>query len=230
MNRGKTVVVKISGFLASVLLILVAGTAMPGQTVQGPRSDSVQGWISKHARDDMAPLYAAISALPKGQRKRVVVALPAEVRSQVWQMHLTLYLSQHPELTEPQKNLVRAAMAFATPDLFGLSSSHPDWETKVAVPAGVFTQRAFQLFPLPVAQEIFSHIGIPEESSPVGQEQLESIITEGGSCGCSSTFWDCSWLTGESCLTKGTDCEVTDGGCGFLGLSDCVGICFSILN
>ncbi|HMS40428.1 MAG TPA: bacteriocin fulvocin C-related protein [Pyrinomonadaceae bacterium] len=161
--------------------------------------------------------YQDISNLSTIKRKEVLRGISAYDKSNLWKFHFASYLIKLPILTSKQMKLILDAVAFITPELYGLQRISSEWKIKVDEPAQLLTGRAFEVFTKDEVTEIFANLGgkIPVTTENDG----ESLIPV---CHCSRQWLDCYGI--QSC---GGLCSVPPGGgeCGFGGLYDCNGWC-----
>jgi hypothetical protein len=122
---------------------------------------------------EITKIYEALSTLQISQRKAVFRTLSAEAKSDLWRMHMKLYLSQHPELTKDQKGVVLDGVALIAPQLFEVSNDSAEWLTKVQAPLESLRKRALEVFPPTVVAEIFTQLGKPSATRFPKEEGAE---------------------------------------------------------
>lgn len=184
--------------------------------------------------DETVRDYHSLSALKMPERRKAFASLPSESKSGLWRVHLKLYLSQHPELTEAQKEVIQEGIRLATPQLFQTSLKSPEWQAQVNEPLQRLTKAALEAFPPETAKEIFTVLGEKEETpeedaSPLSSNSLSSVRLVPAklgrsapsipSCNCSMSS---DWCYAHSCRYAG--CELTDF-CGTLWVYLCNGMC-----
>lgn len=177
------------------------------------------------ASADVLQAYKDISALPVSQRGDAFANSSAQKKSALWTLHMKLFLSKHPELTEEQRRIVSDAISLATPQFFEIRSDNPEWATKVDEPLQRLTQRAVEAFTPEVAYKIFGVIGDSDtpsqsrkNSASPAQVQKVSMATPDCTCSISS-----DWCFLRSCYGGG--CWWKTSGCGTLYQYACTGLC-----
>jgi len=218
MKAQRGVLVRIS--IVAVAMTFFFATLTPGMTASEPQSKLEGNRVTEQA-SDLSQTYDAISALPIDSRRAVFRALSAEWKSELWRMHMTLYLSQHPELTGDQKSVILDAIALATPQLFEVSEDSPEWQT-AARSLELLRERALEVFPHAVATEIFAQLGAPEEPdlTPASRDHVNAVGSF-PTCSCSivSDWCACPMqCVGGGCLWK-------KSGCGTFWQYACTGLC-----
>lgn len=166
--------------------------------------------------------YDALSALPINSKRAVFRALSAEAKSELWKIHMNLYLAEHPNLTEDQRNVILDAIALVAPQLYEVSKDNPEWLANVHAPLQSLRKRASEVFSPSVAAEIFARLGKADHFNPTKQNvlRIRALVTQ-GECDCSMGS---DWCPGDYvCVDE--DCQRTSSGCGSLWLYPCDGIC-----
>lgn len=191
--------------------------------------------------------YYELSALTLKGRKASFRRAAANNKSVLWRTHFALYLINHPELNEGQKETILAAMSLATPDYFAVLSNSPDWKTKVRERSRLLENQIVAAFSLDEAAKIFATLGDdtqaakpdPASSSPAllksvnykplgdsstspqwTHTRVSQVVPE-NSCTCSTVSDYCPiWSV---CRSNG--CSETQSGCGTLWNHPCNGGC-----
>lgn len=107
-------------------------------------------------------LYNAFSSLSMTERKDFYRSLTSEAKSGLWRTHLKSYLSNHPNLTEKQKEVIQSAITLLTPQLFETTEGSPDFEAKVHEALERLKQQFLAVFPREVVRELLEILGGPE--------------------------------------------------------------------
>jgi hypothetical protein len=103
--------------------------------------------------------YLAISTLSLAERKELFAKANSKVKSDLWRVHLALYLVNRADLNHEQREVILDAMLLATPELFSLSPSDPQWKTQVDKPLQLVSERARAVFSKSEGAELFTMLG-----------------------------------------------------------------------
>jgi hypothetical protein len=201
--------------------------------------------------DDLLKMYYDISALPLTERKASFRNASSNDKSNLWRMHLALFLVKRPELNEWQREIILAAMSLATPEYFEVGPKSPAWRTKVRDPLRSLEEQILAAFSFEDGAKIFATLGddtqaakrIPTQPgsfilSGVNYKQVsdsgpykkrtanqfgnqDRFPRAGGSCTC-STQSDWCPISG---YCNSNDCKTTESGCGSLWRYPCDGVC-----
>jgi hypothetical protein len=206
--------VLVVAFILSVTFVFATTSVKLGMTAGEAQSKLSQDRVAVQAVD-LYETYEALSALPISSRKAVYRALSADAKSGLWRIHLTGYLTEHPELTEEQRGVIVDAIALVTPRLFEIAESNPNWLTDMHSPVELLKKRVLEVFPRGVAVGVFTQLGTPAPS--------HALDDEGGigqsNCNCNTdSIWSC-----DNCTAGG--CKKTPFGCGWLMFYECNGRC-----
>lgn len=150
---------KHSLFFLLFLMIVSLGfhlTTSLAQTVEQPQ----QSVIEKEA----ALIYENLTLLSINDRKEFYNELSPELKSELWKVHLKLYLAKNSDLNEKQIQAVEAVLTFIKPQLFEISQDNPEWEEKVNRPTQNLTKGILEVFPREVARELLTVLGDSQSS------------------------------------------------------------------
>ncbi|WP_158079795.1 bacteriocin fulvocin C-related protein [Archangium sp. Cb G35] len=179
-------------------------------------------WLASEQR----PLPENISgfeAVPSVYKRSVFRMLSPEVKSHMWRQYLSRYLIGRPGLSKEQAEVLREAIAMATPELFrsGVDSverSNSVMHTRLQD----LSKRFVGHFGEDEARRLLGQLG-EVATSDEGGELLKYYPT-GYSCTCSNSSDWCS--SGYYCGAGADNCQVSDSGCGTFWTYSCVGHCF----
>lgn len=102
--------------------------------------------------------YREISALPTSERRRFFNNLSATDKSNIWRVHLALYLVKHPELNQVQKEFVLDTMFKAMPEFFETPRDDSTRRTRDEQIQSL-TRRALEVLPKKEAYEVLENLG-----------------------------------------------------------------------
>ena len=199
------------------------------------------------AEQEILKNYYELSALTLKGRKASFRRASANNKSSLWRTHFALYLINHPELDERQKEVILAAMSLATPEYFGVRSSSPDLKAKVRERERSLENQIFAAFPAEEAVKIFATLGGntqaanpgPGSPSPVLLKSIDykplgdsgpyqqwtitpiSQVVPENSCSCSTASDYCPIWS----ICRAGGCSETASGCGTLWNHPCNGTC-----
>ncbi len=202
------------------------------------------------AQDDLFQKYKDISALPMRKRKAAFRKASPKDRSDLWRTHLALYLVNHAELNQGQKQITLEGMSLATPQGFDVRADNPAWAARVEELRSL-ENRILAGFSKEEGARIFATLGDPElpnslsSSGPVVSPKSPNLVESRSSikynvrtlnrfvgqgvgelmdmenaCGCSHAS-DWCW---NRCGGSST-CSNTTSGCGTLWQYACDGMC-----
>lgn len=159
------------------------------------------------AETELLQKYKKISDLSKQNRKSSFNAASAIDKSDLWKVHLALYLAKHSELNKEQKEVILEAIALATPELYGTSAKSSEQKAEVDEPLQLLTKRAHEVFSKEEGAEVFDNLGGAESPSSLNLLEPE-VTTMRRDCGCSHAS---DWCFND-CF--GTGCNQSASGCG----------------
>lgn len=194
-------------------------------------------------QDDLFQKYREVSELPMRERRAAFGNASPKNKSDLWRVHLALYIAKHPEINEAQKVIILEGMSLATPELFDVRFDNPEWKTKVTEPLRQFKNHALGVFSKEEAGKAFATIGDPQypdvgprvkpstasqvSSRQLGYESRSDMFTLSRFA---ATNFDCSCNRDESWCGAGyhcgnDGCDKTVYGCGYFWLNTCNGGC-----
>jgi len=225
-------IVTVSLFLPLDLLLLGA------LREQRPEA-SVDRWVKLHAQT-LPQSQVDLKALPIPYRKRVLAALPADVRATLWRGHLLDYRGAQADLTPDQIGIIERAVAFSTSARFG-DSLDQDGTVEAAE---IEAQARRQFSPAELVPLFFTFGPDVRPRGAVWDTKGISALTwwlrakllveaRSGSCDCAVEHDWCglSLVPSGSTCERGLDgCSVVPHACGFMLVWDCDGGCKSIIQ
>lgn len=164
--------------------------------------------------DEALQRYRLISTLSLSERRVYFNGSSDSVKSENWKTHFAEYLKKHPELSAAQRSVIEDASSLATAELFGKAKNAQEADPIVGSVVKVISGRANALFAKEEKRNIFGTLGEIDSSQKLKVAFVEcecSRLTRNDFC--SGT---CKDLTG---------CSTSNGGCGWLWLQDCKGMC-----
>lgn len=167
--------------------------------------------------------YQDISAVSMLKRKNLFRDASAKDRSNLWRVHLALYLAKQSELSNEQREFLVDVISFATPELYQLLEDNSQTKAKVKSSAEWLLARALILFSRQEAAEIFTKLGGKDEQPNSVNNIIDELppntdIPATPDCGCHRGFGD---MCTNGCI--GTNCRTASWGCGFLYALSCTG-------
>lgn len=205
--------------ICALSLILFGSSSLSAApNADGQDCASIQAWVQANEAN-LPTSYPGLSSLPIAYRKAVFNALPASVKSSLWQEHFRAYMAAHPDLTAEQIAIIHQVSALASPEFF---AAHTDMENRNK--AGVSHKKdLMRLMSLEAeAADLFSESELRALLANLGPAEGESPSTQGISCECNvSDDWcggsyDCYYAT----------CDYQSSGCGTLWSKSCNGLCY----
>lgn len=216
--------------LVSLLMSVAVGFAFSAPLPQAGDNKQAAGRINEEA----ARIYNTLSSLSMDDRRVLFRGLTPEFKSALWRVHLKLYLSKHPDVTERQRETILSAIDLATPQLFEIPQDSPEWQTKVNEPLQRLTQQFLEVFAREVARELLAVLGGPEPKQEANPQLIKktsltfkaiSRSVQNPSCTCSTGS---DWCSGETeCWNDG--CREAFG-CGTLFVFRCDGRCTVLIT
>jgi hypothetical protein len=168
--------------------------------------------------------YQDISALSISKRKAMFRNASAKDRSNLWKVHLALYLASQPDFSVEQKVLLTDVISYITPELYQLIESDSESKTNVESSAEPLTKRALALFSKQEAAKIFTVLGSKNEQPNCENSLIDDVpiaLPPGGvhpDCNCHRGIGD---MCRYGCI--GTNCATDSWGCGLGWLLSCNG-------
>lgn len=158
---------------------------------------------------DMLQSYQYISDFDMTARKYIFGKALAKDKSNLWKVHLALYLAKHSELTKEQKKIILEGITLFTPELYKIPVKSWSGEIETDNEAiQLFTKRAQEVFSKEKGAEVFEKLGGAESQYSRNLDEIESSMLRADNCGCSRAS-DWCW---ETCI--GVGCKQTTWGCG----------------
>ena len=195
--------------------VLIAIIAMGGSSAFAQQSQSCdaeeQAWVDENL-DALPQTLREFLAVPSPYRKAVYSRLSPETKSEFWRAHLTAFLDMHPELSWEQKRALQDAIDLASPSSF-----------RIGVVADSQAARALNERAQELHRRFIDNFGVNLAGDLVGGfGSATTSQTQELQCSCADASSYCA--TGLEC-DKSDECIKVQGGCGFLGLYDCDGLC-----
>lgn len=170
--------------------------------------------------------YQDISAFSISKRKAMFRNASAKDRSNLWRVHLALYLASQPDFSVEQKELLTDVISFITPELYQLIESDSESKTNVESSAELLTKRALVVFSRQEAAKIFTILGLGSKNEQTNCESslidvVPIDVPPGGSrpdCNCHRGIGD---MCRYGCI--GTNCVTDSWGCGLGWILSCTG-------
>jgi hypothetical protein len=116
----------------------------------------------QEGQDGLLQKYRDLSALAMQKRRATFRKGSPKDRSDLWRTHLAIYLANHPELNEGQKEVILEGMSLAMPALF---ETRPDWKTNVEGQLRSLENRALTVFSKGEGARIFATLGDVEPAT-----------------------------------------------------------------
>ncbi len=188
-----------AGFLA------VAGSLMMTKPPSGGGgSEDPHFWVEAN-KDRLPRSYDEVITHTIPYRNAILLAVPAEVRAQLWTEHMNRYRAEHPGISADQTEVIDRAVALVS-TLFVLGEDVSDEVQRLE-------EVAKQAFGRDEARALLSTLG-PPDSEVTAQQVL---------CDCSVRSDYCP--DGTGCKPGAGGCETVVDSCGTFRAFDCVGLC-----
>ena len=225
---------------ASVVTVLALTLTAATRLRPLPDCKIAAQWVSTH-RGVLPSTLPAFAEYSRVYQRAIYVALPVEVRKQLWRRHLSSFVSDSSPLTPEQKRMVRDVIARL--DLF-----MDEQAGKAAVMDAA--PKLLAVFGKPLAKRVFVSLGGEERSSRAGSARVETVLRAGlmvgfetdllsllssrvhrldnrsVECDCAPN-WGC-WVEGQGCVWPYPECEEIPYGCGWLWSEPCTGKCMRV--
>ncbi len=191
------------------------------QHALGAYSKQEAAAILSNISDDEAEItllqkYTAISALSLTDRKALFAKSVSKDKSDLWRVHLALYLAQRPTMKKEQREVILDAISLATPELFSLSPDNPLWKAQVGEPLQLLNKKALVVFSKSEGAEFLNNLG----GRDTVLSGLDPDPDPSKKCNCSH---DSDWCILYDCF--GTFCKRISTGCGTFWMHPCTGLC-----
>jgi hypothetical protein len=177
----------------------------------------------------VATTYAQIATQRMADRRATYGQLPVQMQEDLWTLHLTYFLADHPDLPQSQKAIVLGALGFFQSGLLEADRSSAAWTSTLSAAAQLDAQARNERSK--VLMDALSQLGGTEIVYPAARgDRLRTEISVGGECECSTAadlccFGDCPTSPSPKCARTRPYCYGTAGGCGWGWVYDCNGIC-----
>jgi hypothetical protein len=203
----------------SIILLICGSIAIAAFLTHSQRAATVNPKREGAMRteNNSTERYMNFTNLTLAEKKRYFEEAAAEEKSVLWRVHLALSLTEHPDLSIEQQQVIADAISFAAPSLFEIFEMKTEDVTKRIEKEKAldrFRERISGLFRKDEASAIFRSLGKP---------QAAQYTTAGQTCTCSDAG-DCD-QPNCCCLSESGGCDPTSSGCGFLWLFSCNGKC-----
>jgi hypothetical protein len=144
----------------SAVLLIGAMIPLNSRLVQSaPKVSGQEPQTVTVAKDsDVLETYRNLCSLSIAERRASFNRASAKERSDLWKVHLAVFLARHTALSNQQQEVLLAGISLATPELFQVQKNDPAWKSKVDEPLKSLAGRAVQLFSKEEAAEIFAQI------------------------------------------------------------------------
>lgn len=137
-----------------------------GQDLEKLHDDKIQDPLQK---------YRDVSTLPMENRRVAFSKSSPQDKSDLFRIHLALYLAKHPELNGDQKQVILEGISVATPERYEMRSNDPQWKAQAEEPFRQFQTRALALFSRAEAARIFATLGEPDTPANSVNPQDDSL-------------------------------------------------------
>jgi len=130
-----------------------------------PRNHAIANDVDIESNEeDLLTKYITLCAQPFPERLRSMQGFSATERSQVWRLHLGLFLARNPTLTRDQQGIVIEALQLTTPKLFVTPEpNNPTWRSQVVEPVENLRRRGLQIFSRDEIVQIFGEVAGPQD-------------------------------------------------------------------
>ena len=191
-------------------------------------SQAVRTWASNLSADQLDQAAESVQAYPFAYRREIVRALSDDRRALVWRRHIIRYRDTHPGLPQAAVDLLDAAAALVTPQLFSAPSSDERAQARsigdqLAAILGR-DEAEFVLYRLGPRDGTFVSLEpISERVANWVRRAMVAVALNEEDCNC-ATSWGCQ--EGQACK-GGTGCAPDEDwpACGWLWTETCDGVC-----
>lgn len=183
-------------------VVVCMAALSPLRASAGESCSDIQLWAAENA-GQLPTTYEAFIQYSGSYRRAMWQHLSPQVKSAIWTRHLELYLAAHPELKAEQVEVVKQALALATPERFeereraALQSALEELKRK--------------------GEKVFDRAELVRILVQLGSAETESVSLQ-PLCNCSDDS-DC----GDG-YCSGNRCSLSEG-CGPFGTYLCIGVC-----
>jgi hypothetical protein len=103
-------------------------------------ADKIFSSVVGETPDDLLQKYLDISELPMSKRKTSYRKSSAQDKSELWKLHLALYLVKRTGVNQAQQEVISEAISLASREVFELRSGNTEWQVRVMVLPLVLSQ------------------------------------------------------------------------------------------
>lgn len=211
-----------------LLIAVLVCSVLSAGSARAQSCMAARDWAAAN-RDKLPKTYAAFGELPVEYRRAAYQFTSDTLKSDFWREHLENYLTNHPQLTDDQRQVLLEGIQMVTPQFFAALSQKDDNLIK--------RRSRAQLSFLEVrAQAVLSHQQIGEIFAQLGPATSEfvllapqgdqpKVIPIRPSCSCAQTHDFCP--NGAGC-GRGAGCVGTSVGCGWIWVNGCNGSCYYV--
>ena len=163
--------------------------------------------------------YQDISAVSVLKGKSLFRSVSSKDKSDLWKVHLALYLAKQSELNNDQRKFLMEVISFATPEFFEFAKNNLQKKTEIESSVEWIFARALTLFPKQEAAEILTKLGEqPNSENSIMDELPPDDVIHAPDCGCHRGIGD---MCTHGCI--GTHCRSSSWGCGLFWVLSCTG-------
>lgn len=196
--------------ICAALALLVAATAS---------ADDLAGRL-RGARADAERTYDVLRSFNRSDVKVQFAALTPQLQADVWTVHLTRVIAEHPELTPDQRGVLFEALGLIASGAFEADRNDPEWNARVREPLAHIEARArLLLSPELVMVALYD---LDRDAALSRLERRRFRIGTNETCHCNTTGTDCS--PNVPCVREFPRCTLAQG-CGPMYLDGCNGLC-----
>jgi hypothetical protein len=213
----------------ALLLVFVA-------TLNGPAAVIAQQPVSVPLRNPEAAVvatYGQLSLMPMTQRRQLYAVLPAPMREDLWSLHLTYFLADHPELRAADRAVIFEALGLCQSGALETPESSSEWTARVSQPILQLAAHAKGAPGADILTSALTRLGGPDMPEVKSRQTLQTDDFGSMDCECNTTNSYC--CIGPECWTSPTPncrrpqrpfrCAASATGCGWVWSDPCNGIC-----
>lgn len=182
----------ISRTLGLALLLLASGVAqVQAASICNQPLDKLASPEASFTTGEISNLDVAHSRL------NAFNSLTAKERSVVWGQAFSAFLTEHPDLTAEQQNILWELIELGNPELFAIQEGDSRWSRDVVEPVADLVARAQKAFPPKLLRETPIQRGVVQ-SWLLLSAGLQTVA--GGECNCEEDRGGC--CEQQSCMTQ----------------------------
>jgi len=182
------------------------------------QAQPVSSSIFRNTKEDVVSQYASISHLDVEQRKSIYISLTPEMQNDLWLLHTQLWLEDHPDISDEQRDVVFQAL--------GILATGGKKSPQLQGAIGRLQQRARDVFPPELLRSAFLELGatVSREPNRLGGLRVTPLAYD---CECSTADDWCAILPTNplKCFRGRGICAFTQDGCGWWLDKGCNGVC-----